>query len=217
MTEAADPGPGPLLEVHPVGPLACNAYLLGCPRTRQGIIIDPGDEPDRLLERARALGLRIEALVHTHTHLDHVGGTARVARELESPILIHREDLDLYRLLPEQRRLFGLPPGEAPRPVDRFLEHGEEIEVGDLKLRVIHTPGHTLGSICLEMGDRLFSGDTLFRGSIGRTDLGGTSPEELVRSIKTRLYHLDDATVVLPGHQEATTMGEEKRWNPFLR
>jgi glyoxylase-like metal-dependent hydrolase (beta-lactamase superfamily II) len=207
----------PIFEVHPVGPLRCNAYLLGCPRTHQGLIIDPGDEADLLLERARALGLNVEALVHTHTHLDHVGATRRVAEAFQAPILFHEKDLPLYRMLPEQRVMFGLPRGDDPRPADRFLEDGEEIQVGDLKLRVIHTPGHTLGSICLQLGDRLFSGDTLFRGSIGRTDLGGTSPAGLVRSIKSRLYPLDDGTLVLPGHGERTTMGEEKGTNPFLR
>jgi len=207
----------PIFEVRAVGPLRCNAYLLGCRRTHRGLIIDPGDEAEVLLERARALGLGIEALVHTHTHLDHVSASRRVAEEFRAPILIHEEDLTLYRMLPEQRQMFGLPRGDDPRPPDRFLEDGEELRVGDLTLRVIHTPGHTLGSVCLQMGDRLFSGDTLFRGSIGRTDLGGTSPGGLVRSIKSKLYPLDDDTLVLPGHGERTTLGEEKTSNPFLR
>jgi hydroxyacylglutathione hydrolase len=206
-----------IFEVHPVGILRCNAYLLGCGRTHRGLIIDPGDNADLLLERARALGLTIEGLVHTHTHLDHVGATRRLAEELQAPVLIHRDDLPLYKILPEQRMMFGLPEGEAPRPVDRFLEDEEVIEVGDLRLRVIHTPGHTHGSICLESGDRLFSGDTLFRGSIGRTDLGGTTPEGLVRSVKERLYPLDEETRVLPGHGPPTTLAIEKRTNPFLR
>lgn len=206
----------PILEVRKVGPLSCNAYLIGCPRTHRGIIIDPGDEAELLLDRARALGLTIEALVHTHTHLDHVGATRRVSEELGAPVMIHKDDLRLYQLLPDQRRMFGLPPGEAPRAVDRFLEHGEEIRVGDLGLSVIHTPGHTLGSICISMGDRLFSGDTLFRGSVGRTDLGGTSLDGLVGSIRDRLYPLGDETRVLPGHGPATTLGAEKRTNPFL-
>lgn len=209
--------PQPIFEVHRVGPLSCNAYLLGCPRTHRGLIIDPGDEAELLLERARALGLKIEALVHTHTHLDHVGATRTIAERLSAPVLIHREDLRLYKLLPEQRRMFGMAPGEAPPEVDRFVEHDEEIRVGDLSFRVIHTPGHTLGSICLSSGGQLFSGDTLFQGSIGRTDLGGTSPEGLVRSIKERLYPLGDQTHVLPGHGPATTLGVEKRANPFLR
>lgn len=205
----------PILEAHPTGAFLCNAYILGCPRTRSGIVIDPGDEPDMLLERVRALGLHIEALVHTHTHLDHVGATRRLSEELGAPILIHREDLKLYDLLRDQRRLFGFPEGDAPKRPDRLLEHGEEVVAGDLRLRVIHTPGHTLGSICVAWGDRLFSGDTLFRGSIGRTDLGGTSPEELVRSIRERIYPLGDPQV-LPGHGEATTLEEERRTNPFL-
>ena len=122
---------------------------------------------------------RIEALVHTHTHLDHVGASRRLAEELNVPILIHGEDLELYRLLPEQRRLFGLPAGEAPRPPDRLLEDAEELAAGDLRLRVIHTPGHTLGSICVAVGDRVFSGDTLFRESLN-SGIGRAEPCLLV-------------------------------------
>ncbi len=206
----------PIIEVLEVGPFRCNAYLVGCPRTRKGIIVDPGDDAEVLLARARELGLSIEALVHTHTHLDHVGATRRISEELSAPILFHPRDVPLYRVLREQRRMCGLPPGEDPREADRLIEDSEEIRSGDLGLQVIHTPGHTLGSICLRMGERLFSGDTLFRGSIGRTDLGGTSMAELVGSIKDRLYRLDDETRVLPGHGPPTTMGEEKRSNPFL-
>ena len=206
----------PILERIPVGPLACNAYLIGCPRTKAGFIIDPGDDPEVLLERVRALGLKVKALLHTHTHFDHVSGSRRLADALGVPVCIHKDDLPLYQMLPQQRRLFGLDPGEAPHDVDRFLEDEEELVAGDLRLKVIHTPGHTLGSLCLSMGDRLFSGDTLFRGSIGRTDLGGTSPRELVHAIKTRLYPLDDPTQVHPGHGEETTLGHEKRTNPYL-
>lgn len=210
--------PGLIVEAHPVGALRCNAYIIGCPKTGKGIIIDPGDEGERLLERVRDLGLSIEALVHTHTHLDHVSASRELAEALGAPILIHPHDHELYRLLPKQRELFGFAPGAEPREVDRFLEDEEVIRFGDgHALRVIHTPGHTLGSVCLEMGERLFSGDTLFQGSIGRTDLGGTSPEGLVRSIKQRLYPLDDDTRVLPGHGPDTTMGIEKATNPFLR
>ena len=207
----------PIFEVHPVGPLQCNAYLLGCPRTKEGLIIDPGGDEELLLARVRALGLEIKALVHTHTHLDHVDATRRLAEELGAPILIHEDDHPLYQLLGEQRKLFGLAPGEDPRGIDKFLEDGEEVKAGDLRLKVIHTPGHTMGSICLTLEDRLFSGDTLFQGSIGRTDLGGTSPTELVRMVKDRLYHLDDDTEVRPGHGESTTMGIEKQTNPFLQ
>jgi len=206
----------PIFEVHPVGLLKCNAYLIGCPRTKKGIIIDPGDEADFLLERVRSLGLEIELLVHTHTHVDHVSASERLSDELGAPILIHPDDVELYKLLPGQRQMLGFPPGEEPREADRLLEDEEELRAGDLSLQVIHTPGHTPGSVCLRWGERLFSGDTLFAGGIGRTDLGGISPEKLVHSIKDRLYRLDDDTVVLPGHMEETTLGIEKRTNPFL-
>jgi hydroxyacylglutathione hydrolase len=212
----SDQEPPLIIESREVGPFRCNAYLIGCPRTKKGLIIDPGDEAEVLLERARELGLSIEALVHTHTHLDHVGATRRIAEELAAPILIHPADIPLYRLLKEQRKLFGFPEGDDPRDADRLIEDQEEIRSGDLGFQVIHTPGHTPGSICLRLGDRLFSGDTLFRGSIGRTDLGGTSTGELVRSIKERLYPLGDHTDVLPGHGPPTTLGQEKRTNPFL-
>lgn len=206
----------PIFEVREVGPLRCNAYLIGCPRTKRGIIIDPGDEADLLLRRVRDLGLSIEALIFTHTHLDHVGAAERLARELGSPIMVHPADLPLYRRLPLQRQMFNLPPGDAPREPERHLDDCEEIRAGDIELEVIHTPGHTLGSICLRWKERLFSGDTLFRGSVGRTDLGGTSLGGLVASIKDRLYDLDEDTEVLPGHGESTTLGIEKRMNPFL-
>ncbi|MBI4584922.1 MAG: MBL fold metallo-hydrolase [Planctomycetes bacterium] len=209
---------GPILEVHPLGPLQCNAYILGCPRTREGVIIDPGDNPEFLAERVRALDLDIKALIHTHTHFDHVGASRGLSERLGAPILIHPDDHELYRLLPKQLELFGFAPGEEPKPVDRFLEDGEVLNFGaGWSLKVIHTPGHTLGSVCLELGERLFSGDTLFRGSVGRTDLGGTSLEGLVQSIKKRLYPLDEDTLVLPGHGPDTQLGVEKRTNPFLK
>ncbi len=205
-----------IFEIHPVGLLKCNAYLIGCTKSKRGIIIDPGGEADLLLDRIRHLDLKIEALVHTHTHMDHVGATKQLAEELGAPILIHSDEVQLYRLLKEQRRMFGLPPGEDPRPPDRLLEDEEEIQAGTVSLQVMHTPGHTRGSICIRMGERLFSGDTLFAGSIGRTDLWGISPEKLVQSVKTRLYRLDDDTAVFPGHGEETILGIEKRTNPFL-
>lgn len=206
----------PIVETIPVGSLRCNAYIIGCPRTGRGLIIDPGDEAERILERVRALGLTIDALVHTHTHFDHIGASRALAENLGAPVVIHTDEVRLYAMMPRQRQMFALAPGEPPPPADRLLEDGEEVRAGDICLRVIHTPGHTLGSICLEMDGRLFSGDTLFQGSVGRTDLGGTSLQELVGVIKDRLYRLDDGTEVLPGHGEATSMGIEKRLNPYL-
>lgn len=209
---------GPIQEVHAVGPFQANAYILGCRLTGKGIVIDPGDEGEVLIARVRALDLDIEAIALTHGHLDHAGAATDLHEALGAPVLLHEADARVYGAIRDQRRLFGLPAGKTPIPPDRLLRHGEEIRAGEIVLRVIHTPGHTLGSVCfLIEGGKLFSGDTLFRGSIGRTDIGGTSPEELVRSIEERLCVLDDATEVFPGHGEPTTIGIEKRTNPFLR
>ena len=210
-------GDGPILEVRAVGPFQANAYILGCRRTGKGIVIDPGDEGEVLIARVRALGLDIEAIALTHGHLDHAGAATDLHEALGAPVLLHEADARIYGTIRDQRRLFGLPAGKAPVPPDRLLLHGDEVRAGDLVLRVIHTPGHTLGSACFLLeGGKLFSGDTLFRGSIGRTDIGGTSPEELVRSIEERLCGLGDATEVFPGHGEPTTIGIEKATNPFL-
>jgi len=207
-----------LVETFPVGPLGCNCAVVADPETREAVVLDPGDEPDRILSVLARNDLRAVALVHTHAHFDHVGVSARVKRETGAPILLHESDLPLYERLEEQGRLFGLATG-APDAVDRFLADGDRVECGGGFLEVLHTPGHTPGSVCFRLGGEsplLFSGDTLFRRSIGRTDLRGGSMEDILSSIAKRLLTLPGDLTVLPGHGEATTIAEEARLNPFV-
>jgi glyoxylase-like metal-dependent hydrolase (beta-lactamase superfamily II) len=207
-----------LVETFPVGPLGCNCAVVADPETREAIVLDPGDEADRILEVLSRSGLTAVALAHTHAHFDHAGVSARVARETGAPILLHEGDLPLYGILEEQGRLFGLPV-EAPADVGRFLADGERVACGGGFLEVLHTPGHTPGSVCFRLGGEapiLFSGDTLFRRSIGRTDLWGGSTPEILSSIEKRLLTLPGDLRVLPGHGEPTTIAEEARLNPFV-
>jgi hydroxyacylglutathione hydrolase len=214
-----------------VGPFQCNCRLLACPRTGEAALVDPGDEADRLLREVERLrtpsgaAIRVKHLLHTHGHLDHIGAARGVAQGLaERPrIALHRGDEPLYLQLRMQGQLFGLKY-EDPLPVDHFLEDAEELRIGDLKLTVLHTPGHSPGSVCLRLHEdsatgareTLFSGDTLFQGSVGRTDLWGADQDEMFRSIRGRILSLDGDTRVAPGHGPDTTVAVEKRANPFL-
>lgn len=192
-------------------------------------MVDPGDEAPRIL---RELGdqVKVKYLLHTHGHLDHIGASRAVkeglsARGSSTPpqIAIHREDEPLYLALQKQGALFGMIY-EEPLPVDRYLEDGEEIQIGKLRFSVIHTPGHSPGSVCLRMHEdsaqgvreTLYSGDTLFQGSVGRTDLWGADQEQMFSSIRNRILTLDDETRVCPGHGPETKIGIERRENPFL-
>jgi hydroxyacylglutathione hydrolase len=207
-----------LVDAFPVGALQCNCSIVADPETKQALVIDPGDDPDRVLASLSENGLTAVGLVHTHAHLDHVGVSALLSRVTGAPLLLHEGDAPLYGALEEQAALFGFDI-EPPGSVDRFLMHGERIACGGSSLEVIHTPGHTPGSLCFRMeGERplLFSGDTLFRRSIGRTDLWGGSLPTIVSSIKERLFSLPGDLRVLPGHGEATTIAEEARQNPFV-
>lgn len=213
-----------------VGPFQCNCRLLACPRTGEALLIDPGDEAERLVREIGAARLpdgrpiSVRYLLHTHAHLDHVGAT-RAVRERESGarIALHRQDEPLYLGLKMQGRLFGIEYDD-PLPVDHFLEDGERLQVGDLRLEVLHTPGHSPGSVCFRLSEdssagareTVFSGDTLFRGSVGRTDLWGGDSDMLFRSIRERLLGLDDDIRVCPGHGPDSSIGLERRDNPFL-
>lgn len=207
-----------LVETFPVGPLGCNCAIVADPETREAIVLDPGDEPDRILDVLRRNELKAVALLHTHAHFDHAGVTARVKRETGAPIFLHEGDLPLYGRLPEQGRIFGFD-FETPEAVDRFLADGDRVACGGGFLEVLHTPGHTPGSVCFRLGGEspvLFSGDTLFRRSIGRTDLWGGSMPQILASIETKLLTLPGDLFVLPGHGEETTIAEEARLNPFV-
>ena len=206
-------------ETFPVGMFACNCTILGCEETREAIVLDPGEEPDRVLEALRRHGLRPVQILHTHAHLDHVGGTSGIAGQAPAPARLHEDDLPLYTNVAAQAALFHLAAPPAPPDVDRFLRDGETIRFGRHEIEILHTPGHTPGSITIHVpGDPpwLLTGDTLFRESIGRTDLWGGDATRILRSIRDRLLIYPDASIVLPGHGPATTIEHERRWTPFL-
>jgi hydroxyacylglutathione hydrolase len=209
-----------ILEHFPVAPLGCNCVILGDEERGEAIVVDPGGESDRIVARLSELGLRCVGIVHTHTHFDHVGATHLVQQATGAPTMLHEADLQLYQGMQMQLDAFGIPM-QAPKPVDidRFLDEGDSVSAGAVEAGVLHTPGHTPGSLCFAVeGDRpvLLAGDTLFQHSIGRTDLWGGSAPDILRSIKTKLLSLPDETLVITGHGPSTTIGEERRLNPFL-
>lgn len=206
-----------IVETLAVGPLGCNCVVLGCPETRKAVVVDPGGDADRIAEVLARHALTPVAYFHTHAHFDHVLGTAELKERFGAEILLHEGDRELYENVPMQGAFFGfsLP---APPPIDRYVADRETIAIGAETGEVIHTPGHTPGSICLHVGKSklLLTGDTLFAGSVGRTDLWGGSQAELMRSLEERLLPLDPETRVIPGHGPETTLGEEALHNPFL-
>jgi hydroxyacylglutathione hydrolase len=219
-------------EIIPVGLLQCNCSILGDRESGEAIVIDPGDEVDRILEVLRRHKLKVRAIVSTHTHIDHVGGLAALHRATGAPVLIHEADLGLYKSLDMQAEWLGIPTPEI-MAIEDFVKEGDTLRWGGYQASVLHTPGHTPGSISLVVGAgtqeshapdaaapaaaRLIAGDTLFQGSIGRTDLPGGSYPQIIASIRDKLLALPDELVVIPGHGGATTIGEEREFNPFLR
>lgn len=228
-------------EIIPVGMLQCNCSILGDPETGEAIVIDPGDEVECISEILGKHNLKVRSIVSTHTHIDHVGGLARLHNATSAPVLIHEEDFELYRHLDVQAQWLGIPTPEMMRIQD-FVKEGDALRWGGLEARVLHTPGHTPGSICLVVDRatekersaaalsagrqpttspagtaRLISGDTLFQGSIGRTDLWGGSYPQIIKSIREKLIVLPEEMPVYPGHGDATTIGAEREDNPFLR
>lgn len=223
-----------------VGPFQCNCRILMCPETGELALIDPGDESAKILSALATLewtGVdgtkrrpRLKWLLHTHAHLDHVGGTrgvveGTVSADVPAPMIaLHRADHPIYEKLKEQGRLFGMNY-EDPLPVGKFFEHEEHLELGKLKLEIIHTPGHSPGSVGIRLHEdsrlgvpeTVFSGDTLFRGSVGRTDLWGADGDLMFKMIRERLLALDGDTRVCPGHGPESKIAIEKRENPFLR
>jgi glyoxylase-like metal-dependent hydrolase (beta-lactamase superfamily II) len=206
-------------EILPVGMLACNCSILGDEVSGEAIVIDPGDEVERVQEVLARHNLRAKYIVATHAHIDHVGGIEKLKRATGAAVLLHQADLPLYQNVAMQAEWLGVaPPGMVD--ADQFLKEGDRLDSGALELEVLHTPGHSPGSLSLYMpgGDaKIFSGDTLFQGSIGRTDLWGGSYQEIMRSIATKLMALPDGTPVFPGHGAPTTIGRERACNPFLR
>ena len=200
-----------------VGPLGVNCSILGCEETGQGVVVDPGDDADRILAQVQQRGLTISAIINTHGHFDHVGANRQLAQATGAPLYIHQADAPMLERVAKTAAMYGLS-GENSPPPDRLLEDGMQIEFGTHRLQVIHTPGHTQGGCCLylEAEDKLIAGDTLFADGVGRTDLPGGSHTQLVESIKTRLFTLPDQVQVYPGHGPTTTIGHEKRHNPYL-
>jgi glyoxylase-like metal-dependent hydrolase (beta-lactamase superfamily II) len=207
-----------ILETFAVGPLQCNCTLLGDEETGEAIVIDPGDEVGRIHRRLTELGLELKQILVTHAHIDHVGGALKLKRLTGAPILLNQNDLPLLNMMDSQAAWLGTAPPETAPP-DESLEDGLLVGLAHYPAQVLYTPGHTQGSVCLHFAPlkMLIAGDTLFAGSIGRTDLPGGNPQQIIDSIKTRLLTLPDETKVLPGHGPATTIGAERRSNPWLR
>jgi hydroxyacylglutathione hydrolase len=237
----------------PVGILQCNCSIIGDPATREALVVDPGDEVTRILDLIGRHRLTVKAIVSTHAHIDHVGGLSKLHQYTGAPVLMHRDDLPLYQAMDMQASFLGILPPDLTE-IDQLLKEGDVLRWGSFEAQVIHTPGHTPGSVSLylphdagrvsvidknrkvaatdDTGDvpvpgesekmgfqlpQLFSGDTLFAGSIGRTDLWGGSMEQIMDSLRSKLMHLPDETIVHPGHGPGTTIGQERQLNPFLQ
>jgi hydroxyacylglutathione hydrolase len=225
----------PIHEILPVGMLQCNCHIVGDPQSREAIVIDPGDDAARIMEVIERHHLKVTAIVITHTHIDHIIGLSRVREATGAPVYVHADDLDLYRMLDVQASWLGWKTPEAVQ-IDQSVREGDVIRWGHYQAHILHTPGHTPGSICLYMPSdvpgapteagsaksaasgtgQLFAGDTLFAGSIGRTDLWGGSFAAIIHSLKGKLLELPDDTIVFPGHGDSTTIGRERATNPFL-
>lgn len=207
-----------ILDTFAVGPLACNCTLLGDEQAGEAIVIDPGDEVGRIHRRITELGLKLKQILITHAHIDHVGGALKLKRLTGAPILLNENDLPLLEMMAAQASWLGMATPETAPP-DASLTDGQSVGLEHYPAEVLHTPGHTQGSICLHFAPLklLVAGDTLFAGSIGRTDLPGGNYEQIIDSIESRLLALGDETLVIPGHGLNTTIGAERRSNPFLR
>jgi hydroxyacylglutathione hydrolase len=204
-------------EIIPVGPLQCNCSIIGDEATREAMVIDPGDDIDDVLALIRKHNLTVKQIVITHAHIDHVGGAMKLRAATGAPILLNQNDFALLKMLDEQAGWIGVAaPGKVE--IDHSVTTGETVSAGSHTAQILHTPGHTEGSICLYFAPekKLIAGDTLFAGSIGRTDLPGGSMQKIMRSLHDTVLALPDETVVVPGHGELTTIVQERETNPFL-
>ncbi len=204
-------------EILPVGALQCNCSVFGDEETREGLVVDPGDEIEDVLNIVRKHGLTVKAIVITHAHIDHIGGAQKMKQATGAPVYMNANDTALQKMLDVQAAWLGMRPPE-PVQIDSEARDGGRLLVGASEVHIFHTPGHTQGSISLWLPSegKLVAGDTLFRDSIGRTDLPGGDGRQILRSIHEKLMPLPDETVVIPGHGPNTTIGREKQFNPFL-
>jgi glyoxylase-like metal-dependent hydrolase (beta-lactamase superfamily II) len=204
-------------EIFPVGPLQCNCSVLGDEQSKEAMVIDPGDQIEEVLAIVQRHGLRVKQIVITHAHIDHIGGAAKLKRVTGAPVLLNVNDQALLEMLDVQATWLGMQPPERTT-IDSSLTTGDQVRAGNLVAEVLHTPGHTEGSICLYFAPekKLIAGDTLFAGSIGRTDLPGGSFKKIMESLNGPVMALPDETIVVPGHGPLTTIGVERETNPFL-
>jgi hydroxyacylglutathione hydrolase len=207
-----------ILETFPVGPLQCNCTILADEETREAIVVDPGDEISRIHSRLTSLGLTLKQILITHAHIDHVGGALKLKALTGAPIYLNEADLPLLQMMSAQAAWLGIETPETAPP-DEALTDGRRVGLENYPAQVIHTPGHTQGSICLHFAPlkMVLAGDTLFAGSIGRTDLPGGNHAQIIESINSRLLNLPNEITVVPGHGPATTIGVERQTNPFLK
>lgn len=208
------------IESFPTGPLGCNCSIVMDPESKRAVVVDPGGDLDTIRARLASLEAKVDAIVHTHTHIDHVGATAGVQSSTGARACIHEGDRFLYELLPVQAAMLGLPLPETT-DMEGSLKDGSSIHAGGLEVCILHTPGHTPGSVTFVVktndGTRVFTGDTLFRRGIGRTDLWGGDSDAILRSLREKILTLPDDAIVIPGHGPETTIGDERAKNPFLR
>jgi hydroxyacylglutathione hydrolase len=205
-------------EILPVGPLQCNCSIIGDETTHEAMVIDPGDEIQSILAVVRKHNLQVKQIIITHAHIDHVGGAMKLRVATGAPILLNQNDYELLKMLDVQATWIGVPP-PGKVDIDQNIGQADQVKAGSLTANVILTPGHTEGSVCLYFPTekKLIAGDTLFAGSIGRTDLPGGSFDKIIHSLRDKLLALPDDTVVIPGHGPQTTIGEERENNPFLK
>jgi glyoxylase-like metal-dependent hydrolase (beta-lactamase superfamily II) len=206
-----------IFEKLEVGPLGVNCIILGSSSSREGVVIDPGGDVDRIAEVVKRHGLKIRYIINTHGHFDHVGGNRKAVEAFGAPLLIHKSDAEMLGRAAEVSRMYGMSGENSPEPKE-FLDEGMELAFGSHLIKVLHTPGHTQGGCCLylETEKVVITGDTLFADSIGRTDLPGGSHEQLLASIRTKLFALPDTVTAYPGHGPETTIGHEKSHNPYF-
>lgn len=204
-----------LFKAFTVGQMGVNCYLLGCEETKEAIVIDPGGDAQLIIEELEQNDLKLKAIINTHGHIDHIGANEELKSATQAQLLIHEQDA-LMLEDPKKNLSVFIGGAVSQKPADRILKDGDNIEIGTIILEVMHTPGHTLGGICLKLDNLLFSGDTLFAEGIGRSDFPGGCHETLLSSIKTKIMMLPNETKVYPGHGPDTTIGYERENNPFL-